>query len=441
MIPETRYAKSGDTSIAYQVTGEGPADLLFIPGWISHVEQAWEEPTYAPFLRRMASFSRLILMDRRGTGLSDRVDDLPNLEERMDDARAVLDAAGSQRAFLVGLSEGGALCALFAATYPERTAGLILLNTFAYNRRSEDHPWARDPGEVAEFLVALESEWGRGVSLRFFAPNHAGDPTFLERWGRFERRALSPGGIRKLIAMAQDTDARSVLPTIRVPTRVLHRTGDRIVRVENGRYLASHIPGARLVELPGDEHFPWLGESGPILDEIELFVTGDVTHAESDRVLATVLFSDIVDSTNLLLRQGDREWARSLERFYGVMRDHLQRFRGVEIDTSGDGFFATFDGPARAVRCACALRDAVEAFGIPLRSGLHTGECERVGLKVGGIAVHIGARICSMASAGEVLVSNTVKELVAGSALRFTDKGSHAMKGIPTAWQLYSASA
>jgi len=380
-------------------------------------------------------------MDRRGTGLSDRVDNLPTLEERMDDARAVLDAVGSKRAFVLGLSEGGALGALLAATYPERTAGLILMNTFAYNQRSEDHPWGRDPAEVAEFLASLESEWGRGISLKFFAPNHAGDEAFLERWGRFERRALSPGGIRKLIAMARDTDARSVLPTIRVPTRVVHRTGDPIVRVENGRYLAAHIPGARLVELPGDEHFPWLGDSGAILDEIELFVTGDITHAESDRILATVLFSDIVDSTDLLLRQGDRGWARSLERFYSIMREHLRRFRGVEIDTAGDGFFATFDGPARAVRCACALRDAVAPLGIPIRSGLHTGECERVGDKVGGIAVHIGARICSVASAGEVLVSNTVKDLVAGSALSFSDRGAHSMKGIPTTWRLYSASA
>jgi len=440
MIPETRYAKSGDTSIAYQVTGTGSSDLLFIPGWISHVEHAWEEPSYAPFLRRLAGFSRLILMDRRGTGLSDPVDRLPTLEERMDDVRAVLDAAGSERAFVIGLSEGGALGVLLAATYPERTAGLILLNTFVYNRRSEDHPWARDPETVADFLQTLEGEWGRGVSLRYFAPRHAGDVAFAERWGRFERRALSPGGIRKLVAMSLDTDARSVLPTVRVPTRILHRVDDPIVKVENGRYMAARIPGARLVELPGDEHFPWLGDSGSVLDQIELFVTGDIAAAESDRVLATVLFADIVGSTGHLLAQGDQGWGRSLEGFYRVTREHLQRFRGVEIDTAGDGFFATFDGPARAVRCACALRDAVGALGISIRSGLHTGECERIGTKIGGIAVHIGARICATASAGEVLVSNTVKDLVAGSALRFTDRGTHSMKGIPTAWQLYAAS-
>jgi pimeloyl-ACP methyl ester carboxylesterase/class 3 adenylate cyclase len=440
MTPETRYAKCGDTSIAFQVTGEGRSDLLFIPGWISHVEHAWEEPSYAPFLRRMTAFSRLITMDRRGTGLSDPVDRLPTLEERMDDARAVLDAAGSERAFVLGLSEGGALAALFAATYPERTAGLILLNTFVYDRHSADHPWAHTQEQVDRFLGALEQGWGRGASIQFFAPNHVEDRGLVERWGRFERRSVSPGGIRKLIAMALDTDARSVLPSIRVPTLIVHRVGDPVVRVENARYMAEHIPGAKLVELPGDEHFPWLGDSGRILDQIELFVTGEVVPQNHDRVLATVLFVDIVNSTELLVRQGDQEWARSLQGFYGVMREHLERFRGVEIDTSGDGFFATFDGPARAVQCACALRDAVTSLGLSIRSGLHTGECERIGDKVGGIAVHVGARICSTATGGEVLVSNTVKELVAGSPLRFTDRGTHSMKGIPTAWQLYAAS-
>jgi pimeloyl-ACP methyl ester carboxylesterase len=439
VIPETRYARHGDTSIAYQVTGSGPSDLVFIPGWISHVEQAWEEPTFAPFLRRMAGFTRLILLDRRGTGLSDPVDRLPTLEERMDDIRAVLDAADSERAFIFGVSESGALGAVFAATFPERTAGLILCNTFAYNRYSDDHPWAPRQEQLDGFLEVVEREWGRGVSIRFFAPSHADDETFVARWGRFERRAVSPGGMRKLLAMSLDTDVRNVLSTIGVPTLVLHRISDPVVRVESGRYLAEHIPGAEIVELAGDEHFPWLGDDGALLDQVELFVTGTIARAESDRVLATVLFVDIVDSTRHLVEQGDYEWGRSLETFYGIVREHLARFRGVEIDTSGDGFFATFDGPARAVRCACALRDAFAPLGIAIRSGLHTGECELLGGKISGIAVHTGARICSTASAGEVLVSNTVKELVAGSALDFTERGMHAMKGIPNEWRLYAA--
>lgn len=439
MTPETRYARHGEISLAYQVTGSGTNDLLFIPGWVSHVEQAWEEPSFAPFLQRMAGFSRLILMDRRGTGLSDAGDGPPVLEERMDDVRAVLDAAGSERAFVFGISEGGALGSLFAATYPERTAGLILCNTFAYIRHSDDHPWALGQEELDDFLDVVHREWGRGISIRYFAPNHAGDAAFVERWGRFERRAVSPGGMRKLLAMSLETDVRNVLSTIGVPTLVLHRTGDPVVNVRSGRYLAEHIAGARLVELRGDDHFPWLGDAQAILDEVELFVTGEIARSESDRVLATVLFVDIVDSTRHLLERGDLEWRRALETFYSTMREHLTRFRGLEIDTSGDGFFATFDGPARAVRCACALRDAVAALGISIRCGLHTGECELLGGKVSGIAVHIGARVCAVASGGEVLVSNTVKELVAGSGLSFADRGSHAMKGIPTEWQLYAA--
>jgi class 3 adenylate cyclase len=439
VVPETRYAKHGDVNIAFQVTGSGPADLVYVPGWVSHVEYAWEEPSFAPFLERLRSFSRLILLDRRGTGLSDPVERLPTLEERMDDVLAVMDAAGSKRAYLFGISESGPMCILFGATYPDRTAGLILCNTFARNVWAPDHPWAVGPKGWERVQKMVESGWGTGVTPFLFAPSRATDEAFVASWARFERRAVSPGGMRKILAMIEDTDVRHVLPSVRVPTLVVHRTGDQATRIEGGRYLAEHIPGARLVEVQGADHFPWVGDTDAILREVERFVSGGERDVEPDRVLATVLFTDIVDSTRLLAERGDRAWRELLARFYALLRRELERFRGREIDTAGDGLLAAFDGPARAVRCACRIRDEVAALGISVRCGVHTGECEVLGEKVGGIAVHLGARVCSAAAPNEVLVSSTVKDLVAGSQLRFADRGERELKGVPGEWRLYAA--
>ncbi len=441
MTPETRYAKNRGVNIAYQVASEAEVDLVFVPGWVSHVEYAWEEPSFAPFLERMAGFSRLILLDRRGTGLSDPVELLPTLEERMDDLCSVIDAAGSERVFLFGISESGPMCALFAATYPERTAGLVLCNTFATGLRSDDYPWMLDAEGWSRMRRDVEAQWGTGITARIFAPSRAGDKAFERSWGRFERRAVSPGAMSKILSMSMDTDVRSVLPSIRVPTLVVHRTGDRVTPVEGGRYLAEHIPGARLEEVTGVDHFPWVGDSDAILDEVEHFVTGRRHHAEPDRILATVLFTDIVDSTKQLAEHGDRAWRELLGQFYAALRVEIERHRGREIDTAGDGLFATFDGPARAIRCACATRRAIAPLGVALRAGLHTGECEVLGDKVSGIAVHLGSRVCATAEPNEVLVSSTVKDLVAGSDLRFTDRGVHALKGVPGDWHLYAAEA
>jgi pimeloyl-ACP methyl ester carboxylesterase len=436
---ETRYARSGGVSIAYQAGGHGQTDLVFVPGWVSHIEYAWEEPSMAPFLERLASFSRLIFMDRRGTGLSDPVERLPTLEERMDDLRAVMDAAGSERAFLFGISESGPMCSLFAATWPERTAGLVLCNTTARFMVAEGYSCGASRQQVDRFLARCQTEWGTGVTARMFAASKAGDAEFCRSWGRFERRAVSPGGMVKLIAMATDTDVRDVLPSIRVPALVIHRSGDRVTPVEGGRYLADHIPGARLAEVAGDDHFPWVGDTDSILDAVEQFVTGARRGPLMDRVLATVLFIDIVDSTRHLAERGDRAWRDLLRRFYEILRRTIADFRGREINTTGDGLLATFDGPARAIRCACAMNSEVRRIGIEIRAGLHSGECELTGDTIAGIAVHIGARVAANAMPGETLVSRTVKDLVAGSGIQFTDRGIHVLKGVPGEWQLYAA--
>ncbi len=433
MTPDTRYARAGDVNLAYQVVGGGEADLLFVPGWVSHVEYAWEEPSLAPFLERLASFARLILMDRRGTGLSDPVDRLPTLEERMDDVRAVLDAAGSDRAFLLGISESGPMCTLFAASHPERTAGLALLNTYAESQLAFDYT----DEQFRRAIDVVERHWGTGITAELFAPSRADDEAFRSSWARFERRAVSPGGIRKILMMARDTDVRDVLPSVKVPTTVIHRDEDSI-RIEAGRQLAENIPGAKLVEVPGADHFPWVGDTTPILDELEHFVTGERGREEPDRVLATVLFTDIVDSTEELSKRGDRAWRDLLTQYYGVMRAQTERHRGREMDTAGDGYFAAFDGPARGIRAAIAALHAMEPLGIRIRAGLHTGECEQIGDKMGGIAVHLGSRVCGAAAPHEVLVSNTVKDLVAGSGLRFAERGAHVLKGVPGEWNLFA---
>ena len=438
MKPETRYARSGDLNIAYQVVGEGPRDLVFVPGWVSNIDLLWEDPSAEQFLRRLASFSRLILFDKRGTGLSDRVTDMPDLETRMDDVRAVMDAVQSPRAALIGYSEGGPMCCLFAATYPERTSALIILSGFARRTWAPDHPYGQTGDELQALIAALPASWGGGFQIEVRAPSAASDPRFQEWWARYIRMSASPGAAQALLRMNVEIDVRAVLPTIRVPTLVLHRTGDRTLPVQMGRYVAERIPDAKFVELPGDDHIAWVGNADAILDEIEEFLTGARRGQEFDRVLATVLFTDIVDSSRHATKLGDRRWHALLDAHHSLVRSELARFRGREIDTAGDGFLAAFDGPARAIRAACAIAAGVKKLGLDVRAGLHTGECEVMGSKLGGIAVHIGARVASLAAADEVLVSNTVKDLVAGSGFQFVDRGAHTLKGIPGSWGIFA---
>ena len=444
MAPETQYARSGDLNIAYQVTGEGPRDLVYVPGWVSNIELMWEEPAMAHFLERLASFSRLILFDKRGTGLSDRVsnDKLPTLEQRMDDVRAVLEAVGSERAALFGHSEGGNMCVLFAATYPERTTALITLGSFAKRRDpDDDYPWAPTAEDREETAAEIEQNWGhmRPQDVDYYAPSRLGDEPFVRNLEQYFRRAASPGAAAALLRMNSHIDVRDVLPTVQAPTLVLHRTGDHDVDVAEGRYLAARISGAKFVELPGDDHWIAAGDTDAIADEIEEFLTGTRPIPEPDRVLATVLFTDIVGSTARAAELGDRRWRELLRTHGTAVRRELERFRGREVDTAGDGFLAAFDGPARAVRCALSAGEAVQQLGVEIRAGIHTGECELDGSKIRGIAVHTGARIASLAGPGEVLVSQTVKDLVSGSGLAFDDRGVHALKGVPGEWRVYAA--
>ncbi|HET7875285.1 MAG TPA: adenylate/guanylate cyclase domain-containing protein [Methylomirabilota bacterium] len=440
MVPETKYAKSGNLHIAYQITGQGPIDLVFVHGWISHIEHLWEEPSVARFLRRLGSFSRLILLDKRGTGLSDPValDQLPTLEERMDDVRALMDAAGSERAALLGTSEAGALNLLFAATHPDRTAALILVNSYARLAWSEDYPWGIRPGDAQGLLRAVEEGWGKGVAFEALVASQSDNQSMRNWWARYQRLAASPGAAVTLLRRAYDTDARGVLETITVPTLILHKAGDPFTGTEHGRYLAERIPGARYVELAGVDHLFFAENTDRLVAEIQEFLTGVREAGEPERVLATVLFADVVGSTEHAVRLGDRRWRDLLDAYYSVVRAELARYRGREIDTAGDGVFAAFDGPARAIRCAHAIIGAVRGLGIEVRIGLHTGECEVIGPKVGGIAVHIGARVAALAGANEVFVSSTVKDLVAGSGLRFEDRGSHTLKGVPGDWMLFA---
>jgi pimeloyl-ACP methyl ester carboxylesterase len=438
--PETRYAKSGDLNIAYQVVGDGPLDLIYVPGWISNVELNWEEPALAHVLDRLASFSRLILFDKRGTGLSDPVplDRLPTLEERMDDVRAVLDAVDCSQAAVFGFSEGGLMSILFAATYPERTTALALFGVFAKRQWSADYPWAPKPDEREREIAELERNWSERMDLDELAPSE--DDAFKERLATYFRRSASPGAGAALMRMNTQLDVRDVLPAIQAPTLVLHRTHDRDVNVEEGRWIAAQIPDARFVELPGDSHTLWAGNPDEIIDEIEEFLTGARRGPEPNRVLATVLFTDIVGSTEQARKLGDRRWRELLERHHTLVRGYLDHYAGREVDTAGDGFLATFDGPARAIRCAAAAVTGVRSLGLEIRAGVHTGECERFGDKVAGLAVHTGARVAGTAGAGEVLVSQTVKDLVAGSGIEFEDRGRHELKGVPGEWRLYAVS-
>jgi class 3 adenylate cyclase len=444
MTPETRYARSGDVSIAYQVVGDGPFDVVFVPPGTSHVELGWEVPGMRAFKEGIASFARLIFFDKRGTGMSDRVAGAPTLEARMDDLRAVMDAAGSDRAAVIGWSEGVAMSALFAATYPERAWSLVLYGGVARLLRAPDYPW----GETeADALKAIESDRSR-LEQPGFAEQIArsGMPTAgddeVVALGRLIRQSISPGASEVLDRMNIQIDIRHVLPAIRVPTLVLHNTRDRWVEVARGRDLAARIPGAEFVEFPIDGHMTPAADMPQVLEEMRRFLVAAWeadSNREPDRQLATLLFTDIVDSTAHMARLGDADWRGLLERHHALVRRELARARGKEVDTAGDGFFASFDGPARAVRCAKTIADGVHELGIEVRSGLHTGECELIDGKVSGIAVHTGARVAAHAGPGEVLVSSTVKDLVAGSGLQFEDRGVHDLKGIPGEWRLYAA--
>jgi class 3 adenylate cyclase len=440
MAPQTRYLLSGDHHIAYQVVGEGPIDLVYVPSWISQIEHYWDEPTVASHFRRLASFSRLITFDRRGTGLSDPVERPPTLEEQMDDVVAVMDAAGSELAAVYAQLEGGAMAALFAATHPERTGALVLYSAMPRMSWAPDYPWAMRREERERYIAS--AQWGDGARILAMAPGAAANPRLCAWFARLERLAASPGTAAKFMRMNAEVDVRAVLPAIQAPTLVLHREQDQVIDIRHARYLAEHIPGARYRELPGEEALSFGPAADVLLDEIEEFLTGARKAPERDRILATVMFCDIADSTRTAAELGDRRWRELLQSLRGTIGDELERFRGRAIKTMGDGFLSTFDGPARAIRCAQAIERSASSYGVQVRSGLHTGEIELLdGGDVGGIAVHIAARVMAKAGPGEVLVSGTVKDLVVGSGIEFEDRGEQELRGVPGAWRLWAAAA
>ena len=441
MEAETRYADSDGVSIAYQVHGDGPIDLVLVPGFVSQVELLWEEPTVARFLRRLSSFSRLLVFDKRGQGLSDRPGRPPTLEESMDDLRAVVEAAGFERPALLGISEGGPMSALYAATYPEQVAGLVLVGTFARMVETEGFPYGISDEQLDRWGSVVRRDWGGSVALDIWAPSRVGDGEFERWWARLLRQGTSPAGAIALMDLYREMDVRAILPAIDVPTLVLHRSGDRMISSAQGRYLAETIPSARYIELRGEDHLPFAGDFDPLLEEVEEFLVGSRGAGESERALATILFTDIVGSTEKAAQLGDRGWRQLLERHDAAVRRQLSRHRGREVKTMGDGFLATFDGPARAIRCARAVQDEVAGLGIEVRAGIHTGEVELIGDDVGGMAVNIGARIGALADPGEVLVSSTVRELVVGSGLEFSERGVEKLKGAPGEWRLFAIDA
>lgn len=439
--PETRYVSSDGVHIAYQVLGDGPLDVVFVPGFVSNVEANWESPERASFFRRLASFCRLILFDKRGTGMSDRTSQIFSLEQRMHDVEAIMNDVGSERAALFGISEGGPMSILYAATYPERTVALVLYGAYAKKSWAADNPTGWPDERWATVLENTEKYWGtpKGIDLSMWAPSIANDERAASRFATYFRASASPGAALAVWQMNREIDVRSILPSVKVPTLVLHRTDERVISIDQARRLAGRIPHARLVELPGIDHVPWVGNSSAIIDEVEGFLTGTRSATEPDRELATVLFADIVSSTERAAVLGDSKWRELLESYLALARRQLELFRGREVDTAGDGMFATFDGPARAIRCAASICQQAKALGIDVRAGVHTGEVETIGEKPGGLAVHIGARVMESAGPGELLVSSTVKELVAGSGLQFEDRGALTLKGVPGAWRLFKA--
>jgi class 3 adenylate cyclase len=436
--PQTSYAWNDGTALAYQVIGTSGPDLLLVPGSVSHLEVFWEEPRVHRFLTRFAGFCRLIIMDPRGLGLSDRFTEIPTLEERVDDLLSVLDAAESKRATLFANADTGPPCIAATVLHPDRVGGLILCGTYAKASWSDDYPWGWTDEEFADFRKSVRDGWGTTERMERVAPSMAGDQAFLQWSATLMRLGASPRAVLVLAEMTKAVDVRPLLPQIAVPTLVMHRIGDRINEVDHGRYLADRIPGARWVALPGDDFLLWAGDTDAIVDEVEEFLTGRRGGAEPTRIVATVMFTDVVGSTERARALGDRAWADLLERHNARVRAELRRFGGREIDTAGDGFLTSFDSPASAIKCAKAVLGSVREIGVALRIGLHTGECDVVGDKLRGIAVHIGARVASNAGAGETLVSQTVKDLVAGSGIEFQDRGSHELKGVPGEWRLYS---
>jgi class 3 adenylate cyclase len=442
MVPETRYATRGDVHVAYQVVGEGDLDLLLVSTWISHLEARWELPGFAHYLHRLSSFARLISFDKYGVGLSDPVpsSELPALESWIDDVRTVMDAVGSERATIMGANEGAMMAALFAATYPERTDRLVLANATARLSWAPDYEIGIVPDAVQALVGIVEASWGSGEAMAFLSPSVTEDPHEVEAWGRFLRLAASPATAAAVARTVFELDVRGVLPVIGVPTLVVQRSDTAFISAEHGRYVAEHIPGARFVLVPGVDYGLAAGDVDVVIDEVEEFLTGARGAADPDRALATVLFTDIVESTEALARVGDRRWREVLDAHDALVVRQLARFGGVLVDTAGDGLLATFDGPARAIRCGLALRDAVRGLGLRIRAGLHTGEIERRGDRVTGLAVVIAARIQAVAEPGEVLVSRTVKDLVAGSGLGLAERGRRRLKGVPDEWDLYAAS-
>lgn len=437
-MPDIHYAKSGSVHIAYQTIGSGSIDLVLIPGLFTHVEHQWEEPGFARFLNRLASFSRLIIFDARGAGLSDRAPELPPMEEQMDDVLAVLDAVGSRSAAFFGMSQAGPMAMLFAASHPERTRALVLYGTYASAGARDGYPWGRMPSWMGDFERRIDEQWGSGVFLREVAPSQVNDLAFSRWWSRYERLSYGPGNALAYFHMNAQVDVRTILPSIRIPTLVLQRRDDVYRDRGHAEYLAAHISGAKLVELSGRDHLPYVGDADAVLDEVEEFLTGVRPAPEHDRVLATVLFTDIVGSTERASRVGDRAWTHLVDRHHALVREELSRFRGREIETAGDGFLAVFDGPGRAVRCAEAIVGAIRALDLEVRAGVHTGEIELTADKIRGIAVHIGARVAALAAPSEVLVSATVRDLVAGSGIEFEERGTFPLKGIPGEWRLYA---
>lgn len=440
MTPQTHFAENDGVSIAYQVFGDGPQDLIFIPGWLSNLDLFWEEPRVARFLLSLARFARVIVIDRRGTGLSDRVSP-PTLEIQMDDVTAVMDAANSRKAAFVGNSEGGSMCALFAATHPDRTTSLITVGSYAKWFRSENYPHGMEPELAEQWFKQVENDWGGPIAIEYTTPSLADDEKHRQWAAKFYRSSASKADAIAMLRMNADIDLRSVLPSINVPTLVLQAKDDLTNLLESGRDFANRIPGAKLVEMNGRDHVLWGDCSETIVMEIQRFLGEDSTRPVSDRVLATVVFTDIIDSTQLASDLGDEKWSDLLMAHHEVVRRELAIFRGLEIKTTGDGFHATFDGPARAIQCAVSIREAVRQMGLKIRIGIHTGECEIRGESLEGLAIHIAARVSGVAAAGEILVTRTVKDLVAGSGIAFDDFGMHTFKGIPDEFQLFMIAA